>query len=131
MTLLAAAALLIVCGGGSYLYLSGRLDWPFALRYSEGAFDDPQLSPALLLALWTAICRSTHDELIKVLALYRGGGPIEGAEFLLDGAGLIRAAWSPGGRPNWTIPDELDREIAAIRDNPRASRPRGAHPHGR
>jgi hypothetical protein len=77
------------------------------------------------------ICRSTHDELIKVLALYRGGGPLEGAEFLLDGAGLIHAAWSPGGRPNWNIPDELDHEIAAIRDNPPASRPRGSHPHGR
>ena len=40
----------------------------------------------------TGVCRKSYDEWINVLTLYRGGVPIEGAEFLLDSAGLIRAA---------------------------------------
>jgi hypothetical protein len=75
----------------------------------------------------TDACSTDDADLLQVLVLYRGGGPIEGAQFLIDTAGLIRAMWYPGGKPNWSVPDELKREIAAIRDNPAANRPRGSH----
>jgi hypothetical protein len=52
-------------------------------------------------------------------------------EFLVDPAGMLRAAWSPGGKPDWREADVLEREIAAIRSTPAATRTTGSHLHGR
>jgi len=65
--------------------------------------------------------------------MFRGqdAGQGEGAEFLLDPAGALRAAWAPGGKPDWSDADVLEREIAAVRDHPDATRPTGSNLHGR
>jgi hypothetical protein len=55
----------------------------------------------------------------------------EGVEFLVDPSGTLRATWSPGGKPNWREADVLQREIAAIRNSPAATRITGSHLHAR
>jgi hypothetical protein len=52
-------------------------------------------------------------------------------EFLVDPSGTLRAMWSPGGKPDWREADVLQREIAAIRNSPAATRTTGSHLHGR
>jgi putative copper resistance protein D len=78
-----------------------------------------------------AACRTDDAELAKVLAMFRGkaAGQDEGAEFLIDPAGALRAGWAPGGKPDWSDADVLAREIAAVRDHPAAARPTGSHLH--
>ena len=65
--------------------------------------------------------------------MYRGkdAGPSAGTEFLVDRSGALRAMWAPGRRPDWRDAEVLQREIAAIRDNPAAIRPTGSHLHER
>jgi hypothetical protein len=58
-------------------------------------------------------------------------GRSDGLEFLLDPAGMLRAVWSPGGKPDWREADVLEREIAAIHNTPAATRTTGSHLHGR
>jgi hypothetical protein len=88
--------------------------WPFAVRFSDAAFGDPDLRAKLAPALGTIAC-----------------GPGEGTEFLLDASGTLRAVWSPGGKPDWHDADVLQREIAAIRLKPAAIRTTGSHLHAR
>jgi hypothetical protein len=58
-------------------------------------------------------------------------GHSDGVEFLVDPSGTLRAMWSPGGKPNWREADVLQREIAAIRNSPAATRTTGSHLHAR
>jgi hypothetical protein len=44
---------------------------------------------------------------------------------------MLRAAWSPGDKPDWRQAYVLEREIAAIRNTPAATRTTGSHLHGR
>jgi hypothetical protein len=44
---------------------------------------------------------------------------------------MLRAVWSPGGKPDWREADVLEREIAAIRSTPAATLTTGSHLHGR
>jgi hypothetical protein len=78
-------------------------------------------------------CRADDVELATVLAMFGGKdvGRSDGLEFLIDPAGMLRAAWSPGGKPDWREGDVLEREIAAIRSTPAATRTTGSHLHGR
>jgi len=78
-------------------------------------------------------CRADDVELATVLAMFGGKdvGRSDGLEFLVDPAGMLRAAWSPGGKPDWREGDVLEREIAAIRSTPAATRTTGSHLHGR
>jgi len=78
-------------------------------------------------------CRADDLDLAKALAMLRGkdAGPGDGTEFLLDASGALRAVWSPGGKPDWRDADVLQREIAAIRLNPAATRTTGSHLHAR
>jgi hypothetical protein len=78
-------------------------------------------------------CRAEDPELAKALALYRGNaaGPSAGMELLVDPSGSLRAIWSPGGKPDWRDNEVMERELAAIRDNPVAVRPIGSHLHPR
>ena len=66
-------------------------------------------------------------------AIYRGkdAGRGAGTEVLVDASGALRAMWAPGRRPDWRDAEVLQREIAAIRDNPAAIRPTGSHLHER
>jgi peroxiredoxin len=74
-------------------------------------------------------CRADDPELAKVLAMFRGKDAGQRSEFLVDPAGALRAAWAPGGKPDWSDADVLAREIAAVRDHPAATRPTGSHLH--
>jgi putative copper resistance protein D len=78
-------------------------------------------------------CRADDGELATVLAMFGGkdGGRSDGMEFLVDPAGMLRAAWSPGGKPDWREADVLEREIAAIRNTPAATPTTGSHLHCR
>jgi putative copper resistance protein D len=78
-------------------------------------------------------CRADDAELATVLAMLAGKdlGHSDGAEFLVDPSGTLRAMWSPGGKPNWREADVLQREIAAIRNIPAATRTTGSHLHAR
>ena len=78
-------------------------------------------------------CHIEDAELVEALTMYRGndGRPRAGAEFLVDASGALRAMWAPGRRPDWRDAEVLQREIAAIRDNPAAIRPTGSHLHER
>ena len=78
-------------------------------------------------------CRADDVELATVLAMFgsKDVGRSDGLEFLVDPAGMLRAAWSPGSRPDWREGDVLEREIAAIRSTPAATRTTGSHLHGR
>jgi mono/diheme cytochrome c family protein len=80
-----------------------------------------------------AACRADDVELATALAMFGGKdvGRSDGVEFLVDPAGMLRAAWSPGGKPDWREADVLKREIAAIRNTPAATRTTGSHLHGR
>jgi putative copper resistance protein D len=80
-----------------------------------------------------AACRADDVELATALAMFGGKdvGRSDGVEFLVDPAGMLRAAWSPGGKPDWREADVLEREIAAIRNIPAATRTTGSHLHGR
>ena len=79
-----------------------------------------------------AACRADDVELATALAMFGGKdvGRSDGVEFLIDPAGMLRAAWSPGGKPDWREADVLEREIAAIRNTPAATRTTGSHLHG-
>jgi putative copper resistance protein D len=80
-----------------------------------------------------AACRADDRELAAALAMLRGKDMTrdlaegDGAEFLLDASGELRAAWQPGAKPDWRDAGVLQREIAAIADNPVARRTVGAH----
>jgi len=78
-------------------------------------------------------CRADDVELATVLAMFgsKDVGRSDGLEFLVDPAGMLRAAWSAGGKPDWCGADVLEREIAAIRHTPAATRTTGSHLHGR
>jgi mono/diheme cytochrome c family protein len=78
-------------------------------------------------------CRADDAELATVLAMLAGKdlGHSDGVEFLVDPSGTLRAMWSPGGKPNWREADVLQREIAAIRNIPAATRTTGSHLHAR
>jgi mono/diheme cytochrome c family protein len=78
-------------------------------------------------------CHTDTADFAAALAIYRGkdAGPSAGTEFLVDRSGALRAMWAPGRRPDWRDAEVLQREIAAIRDNPAAIRPTGSHLHER
>jgi mono/diheme cytochrome c family protein len=78
-------------------------------------------------------CHTDTADFAAALAIYRGkdAGPSAGTEFLVDASGALRAMWAPGRRPDWRDAEVLQREIAAIRDNPAAIRPTGSHLHDR
>ena len=78
-------------------------------------------------------CRADDTDLAKALAMFRGkdAASIAGGELLVDGSGALRATWSPGGKPDWRDAEVLQREIAAIRANPVATRTTGSHLHMR
>jgi len=78
-------------------------------------------------------CHTDTADFAAALAIYRGkdAGPSAGTEFLVDRSGALRAMWAPGRRPDWRDTEVLQREIAAIRDNPAAIRPTGSHLHER
>jgi mono/diheme cytochrome c family protein len=78
-------------------------------------------------------CRADDAELAKALAIFRGkdAAAIAGTELRVDGSGALRAAWSPGGKPDWRDAEVLRREIAAIRAHPVATRTTGSHLHMR
>src|SRR5262249_23719166 len=80
-----------------------------------------------------AACRADDVELATVLAMFGGKdvGQGDGLEFLVDAAGALRAAWGSGGKPDWRDADVMEREIAAIRNAPAATRTTGSHLHGR
>ncbi len=80
-----------------------------------------------------AACRADDVELATVLAMFGGKdvGQGDGLEFLVDAAGTLRAVWAPGGKPDWRDADVMEREIAAIRNAPAATRTTGSHLHGR
>ena len=65
------------------------------------------------------------------LAMFAGKdlGQSDGVEFLVDPSGTLRATWSPDAKPNWREADVLQREIAAIRNSPAATRITGSHLH--
>ena len=90
------------------------------------------VTPVADVATGTA-CRADDVELATALAMFGGKdvGRSDGVEFLVDPAGMLRAAWSPGGKPDWREADVLEREIAAIRNTPAATRTTGSHLHGR
>src|SRR5262249_5920768 len=48
-------------------------------------------------------CRADDIELAAALALFRGRSAADsgGTEFLVDGAGELRALWYPGAKPDW------------------------------
>jgi hypothetical protein len=79
-----------------------------------------------------AACRTDDAALAKVLATLHAGTPArsEGIEALVDASGTLRALWAPEGKPDWRDDEVLQREIAAIRNNPVASRTIGSHLHG-
>jgi putative copper export protein/mono/diheme cytochrome c family protein len=79
-----------------------------------------------------AACRVDEIELAGALALFRGRAAADsgGTEFLVGGSGELRALWYPGAKPDWRDADVLQREIAAVRDNPVAGRTIGSHPRG-
>src|SRR5262249_54399350 len=86
--------------------------------------------PVADVATGTA-CRADDVELATVLAMFGSKDFGDGLEFLVDPAGMLRAAWSPGGKPDWREADVLAREIAAIRNTPAATPTTGSHLHGR
>ena len=77
-------------------------------------------------------CRASEVELAAALAQLGGRTVADssGSEFLVDGSGALRALWYPGAKPDWRDAEVLEREIAAIRDNPVAGRTTGSHPRG-
>ena len=79
-----------------------------------------------------AACRADDVELATVLAMFGGkdAGQGDGLEFLVDPAGTLRSVWAPGDKPDWRDADVMEREIAAIRDAPAATRTTGSHLHG-
>jgi mono/diheme cytochrome c family protein len=79
-------------------------------------------------------CRVDDAELAKALAIFRSkdaAAAIAETELLVDGSGALRAVWFPGGKPDWRDAEVLQREIAAIRANPVATRTMGSHLHMR
>jgi putative copper export protein/mono/diheme cytochrome c family protein len=79
-----------------------------------------------------AACRTDEAALAKAFATLHAGTPAQsgGIEALVDASGTLRALWSPGGKPDWRDDEVLQREIAAIRNSPVASRTTGSHLHG-
>ena len=79
-----------------------------------------------------AACRADDVELATVLAMFGGKNAAQGdgLEFLVDPAGTLRAVWAPGGEPDWRDADVMEREIAAVRNAPAATRTTGSHLHG-
>src|SRR4029077_20770559 len=64
----AIAAFLVTVALLAWFYMTGRLPWPFALRYSDAAFTDPQFYPQLVVA-FSAV---TGGVLLAALAIVAG-----------------------------------------------------------
>jgi mono/diheme cytochrome c family protein len=80
-----------------------------------------------------AACRADDVELATALAIFGGKdvGRSDELELLVDPAGTLRAVWAPGDKPDWHDADVMEREIAAIRNAPAATRTTGSHLHQR
>jgi putative copper export protein/mono/diheme cytochrome c family protein len=80
----------------------------------------------------SAFCEAEDADVVAAFALYRGTDAIDGTEFLVDASGWLRSMWFPGRRPDWSEPEILAGQIAAIRRTPGWPRPSsggGAHVH--
>src|SRR6516164_7523164 len=79
-----------------------------------------------------AIRRSAWRTWRLTIAMFGGkdAGQGDGLEFLVDPAGTLRSVWAPGDKPDWRDADVMEREIAAIRNAPAATRTTGSHLHG-
>jgi copper resistance protein D len=122
-----------LCGRVAHLVIAGR---DSAQRLAHlAAHDRDVVTIAIPVAdvATGAACRADDVELATVLAMFGGkdAGQGDGLEFLVDPAGTLRAVWAPDGKPDWRDADVMEREIAAIRNAPAATRTTGSHLHGR
>jgi putative copper resistance protein D len=76
-----------------------------------------------------SFCSSREQATREAFAVYLPKNTNEGAEFLVDPAGQLRAIWYPGRQPAWTDPEVLRRRIADI-DRVATARTAGQHAHG-
>jgi mono/diheme cytochrome c family protein len=60
------------------------------------------------------LCRADEPSARAAYELFDGRGsmPIDGAEFLIDAAGWLRASWRPGQTPAWSDPAVLRAAVA-------------------
>ncbi len=63
------------------------------------------------------LCVARDPEVVVAFSLYRGGTveEIDGTEFLVDAAGLLRSMWYPGSGPGWSEPAALASRIEEVR----------------
>jgi putative copper export protein/mono/diheme cytochrome c family protein len=75
-------------------------------------------------------CIATGDALRLAYGLVAGRAPdaLAGCQFLIDGAGWLRALWRPGDPPGWTAPQPLAALVRRVAAAPLAPVP-GGHLH--
>jgi len=73
-----------------------------------------------------ALCVAQEPETIKAFALYRGAGPVEGTEFLVDADGNLRSLWRSADTPNGDDAEALLLRAKGLSLAPRVQRPSGA-----
>jgi len=63
------------------------------------------------------LCVARDPEVVVAFSLYRGGTveEIDGTEFIVDAAGLLRSMWYPGSGPGWSEPAALASRIEEVR----------------
>ncbi len=76
-------------------------------------------------------CVASDPSVTEIMAIYRGvpAAAIAGTELLIDEAGLLRALWFPGARPNWADDDRFMRVLDSLRKTPAAPMAMGGHAH--
>src|SRR5262245_19656971 len=104
-----------------------------AIRRSAWRTWRPTIAMSVAGVAIGAACRADDVELATALAIFGGKdvGRSDELELLVDPAGTLRAVWAPGDKPDWHDADVMEREIAAIRNAPAATRTTGSHLHGR
>jgi hypothetical protein len=69
------------------------------------------------------ICVGGAEEVEAYSVLRSGLDPNEPSEFLVDPAGLLRAAWRPGAAMDWRDPGAFRKIVDAVRTTPAQTRP--------
>jgi mono/diheme cytochrome c family protein len=65
-------------------------------------------------------CVADDTLISRAYAVVSGAAPgdMAGEQFLIDGAGVLRAAWKPGAAPDWTDPQVLSGTIRELEAHP-------------